>query len=95
MFWPKRELARKLSDLDVGSNVFQRLKARFKAPFLVFSLIGEEIGLYVVFVLFLKLFADTVFSIKNYLLKKETYFQYLKNRGISPEDIKKAVTGIQ
>ena len=61
----------------------------------MFSLIAQEIGWLFTFLLFLKLFIDLLFSLKNYLIKKESYFDYLKKRGIDPKTIEKVVKNIQ
>ncbi|MBN1182875.1 MAG: nucleotidyltransferase family protein [Bacteroidales bacterium] len=95
MLWPKRDVVKKLSDLTGKPGFRERLKARLKAPYMVFALIGEEIGVGVVILLFIKMFLDTIISLKNYIFKKESYFTYLKNRGINPEEIKRVVKGIQ
>ena len=95
MFRPERDMTKRLSDLTGKPEFWEMLKARLKAPYLVFALIGEEIGIGVVILLFIKMFLETIISLKNYIFKKESYFTYLKNRGIDPEEIKKVVKGIQ
>jgi hypothetical protein len=61
----------------------------------VFSLIAEEIGWKFSLLLFVKLFFDTLFSLKNYFFKQESYFSYLKKIGINPSEIEKVVKNIQ
>jgi hypothetical protein len=95
MFFPPKSLAYKLSDLDENSGFLKKIKARIKAPYFVFSLIGEEIGIKITFLLFVKLMVDTLLSIRFYFVKKEVYFEYLRKRGIDPQDIRRVVQGIQ
>lgn len=95
MFFPPKTIAFKLSDLEEKPSFFQKLKARLKAPYLVFALIGEEIGLGITFLLFFKVFIDTLFSLRFYFIRKETYFEYLRKRNIEPNTIKQVVKGIQ
>ncbi len=95
MFWPKANLLQKMADFSSDPGVLKWIGARIKAPFLTFSLIGEEIGLKITLLLFVKMLFDTIISVKNYFIKKETYFEYLKNRGLNPDDIKRAVKEIQ
>jgi hypothetical protein len=95
MFWPKAGLLQKLSDYPDFPGIFKWIIARIKAPYYTFSLIGEEIGTNITVLLFVKMFLDTILSVKNYFVKKETYFEYLKNRGLNPDEIKRAVKEIQ
>jgi hypothetical protein len=95
IFFPKTELALKLSDSSQSRGFFKRLKARLKAPYFVFSLIAQEIGWLFTFLLFMKLFFDLIFSLKNYIFKKESYFDYLKKKGIDPKEIERVVKNIQ
>jgi len=95
MFFPPKSLAYKLSDLDENSGFFKKIKARIKSPYFVFSLIGEEIGMKITFLLFVKLMVDTLLSVRFYFVKKEVYFEYLRKRGIDPKDIRRVVKGIQ
>jgi len=95
MFWPKAELLLKLSDYTAFPGIFKWVGARFKAPYYTFSLIGEEIGIKITILLFVKTFFDILISLKNYILKKESYIEYLTNRGLNVEEIKNAVKEIQ
>jgi hypothetical protein len=95
LFWPDNDLVIKLSALSGKINLWQKVKARIKAPYLVFSLISEEIGSGITTLLLLKMFFDSIISIKNYFVKKESYFEYLKNKGIDSNAIQKAVKNIQ
>lgn len=95
IFFPPKADARKLSDMPAISKLFQTIKARLKAPAYIFALIGEEIGLGITILLFVKMFFETIISLKNYIFRKEDYFQYLKKRGIEPKEIINAVKGIQ
>lgn len=95
LLWPEKEISRKLSDLGNNTTPWQRFKARLKAPYLTLRLIGEEIGLLITLLLVVKMFFDTLFSVKNYLFRKESYFEYLRKRGINPSDIQSVVKSIQ
>lgn len=95
MFWPDKDTVYKLSDISAQAGVGKKIKARLKAPVFSFALIGEEIGLHITFLLLFKLFFDTLISIKNYFVKAESYFDYLKRINVNVEDIKKAVKEIQ
>ncbi len=95
MFWPDAKLLQKIADYESNPNLSEWLKIRIKAPYYTFSLIGEEIGVKITLLLFVKMFFDSLISIKNYLLKKDSYFEYLKKRGLNADDIKRAVKEIQ
>ncbi len=95
VFFPKKSVALKFIDRSEQGSVINILKARVAAPYFVFSLIAQEIGWKFTFLLFLKLFFDLILSLKNYVIKKESYFDYLKSRGIDPKAIEKAVKNIQ
>jgi hypothetical protein len=95
MFFPPKEIAYKLSDLDGNSLLFQKVKSRLKAPYFMFSLIGEEIGLKITILLFVKLALETTLSVRFYVMKKETYFEYLRKQNIDPKEIQRVVKGIQ
>lgn len=93
--WPKMRMALKLADLPQNATFRQKVKARIKAPYFVLALTAEEIGWGITFMLLIKFFFDTLLSIKNYFVKKDSYFKYLKKKGINPEDIKREVGKIQ
>ncbi len=93
--WPRSEIMRKLSDLTPDASLGQKIQARIKAPYLVFALIAEEIGWGITMLLFAKLSVDLVMSLKNYFVKQPSYLDYLKERGVNPKDIMKAVKEIQ
>ncbi len=95
LFIPKAEIAFKLSDCYPFGTGVQKLMARIKAPGYTFSLIAQEIGWKFTILLFLKLFFDTLFSIKNYIFKSESYFDYLRKRGIDPKAIEHAIKNIE
>lgn len=95
IYFPKSEVALRLNDRKYLPTSGNKLVARIKAPFFVFSLIAQEIGWKFTILLFLKLGFDLLFSLKNYILPKESYFDYLKAKGINPKDIEKAVKNIQ
>ena len=83
IFWPKQDMALRFSDLPPGHSFWQKTKARAVAPFLVFSLIAEEIGWTFTLLLFVKLGFDLLASLKNYFIKKQSYFAYLKSRSFA------------
>lgn len=91
----KNEMALKLSDATYKPSLLKRIKAQLKAPYYVFALIAQEIGWTFTTLLFVKLFFDVIFSLKNYMFKKESYFDYLRTRNIDPDLIQKAVKNIQ
>ncbi len=93
--WPKMDMALRLSDVSHKPTLWNRLKARAKGAYFVFALHAEEIGWGITFLLFLKFFIDLLLSLGNYLVKKGSYFDYLKARNIDPEDIKRVVKGIE
>ncbi|MDI1353273.1 MAG: nucleotidyltransferase family protein [bacterium] len=95
IFLPNKLMALRLSDAADSESGSETMKARLKAPYFVFSLIAQEIGWSFTFLLFLKLGFDLLFSLKNYFMKHESYFDYLKRRGIDPKAIEKAVKNIQ
>ncbi len=95
MFWPKRELALKFCDRTDRPTLWNRLVARLKGPYFTFSLIGEEIGLGVTMLLFVKLFADLLLSVQFYFRRREDYFSYLEKRNVDPEAIRAVVRNIQ
>ena len=85
----------KLSDKVHSPTIWNNLFGFFKAPYYIFSLIAQEIGWKFTVLLFLKLFVDLICSPINYIFKKESYFDYLKSRGIDPKEIANAVKNIQ
>ncbi len=95
LFWPRAQLAWKLSDLPEGAGLPKKTMARAVAPYLAIRTIGEEIGLGIVFLLLGKFLADMLLSVRFYAYGGESYFDYLQSRGISPGEIKAAVKKIQ
>lgn len=95
ILWPNKIITKQLSDITKHSTVFAKIAARIKAPYFVLALTAEEIGWSITFLLLAKFFIDTIFSIKNYFIKKESYFDYLRSRGINPDAIKQEVKKIQ
>jgi len=95
ILWPSKEIVHKLSDITEHSSFYKKVLARIKAPYFVLGLTAEEIGWGITFILLSKFFVDTILSLKNYFVKKESYFDYLKKQGINPDDIKNAVKKIQ
>ena len=95
LFWPRKHIMLRLSDLDENASGWQKLLARFRAPYLVLSLIAEEIGWGITMLLFVKLFFDLIFSVKNYIIKQPSYFEMLESRGINPQEIIHVVKNIE
>ncbi|UKN00246.1 nucleotidyltransferase family protein [Paracrocinitomix mangrovi] len=95
IYFPKSKVSLKLDDHFHQPTFWHKLKGSIKAPFHCFALIAQEIGWKFTFLLFMKLFIDLIVSIKNYVIKKESYFDYLKKKGINPKEIVQAVEGIQ
>ncbi len=95
IYLPKMETSLKLIDKADQASIINITEARIKAPYFVFSLIAQEIGWKFTILLFLKLFVDLLLSFKNYFIKKESYFDYLRKRGIDPKIIEKVVKNIQ
>lgn len=95
IYFPKKEVCLKLSDRYPNDSLLEGFMARLRAPYLVFSLIAQEIGWKFTVLLFVKLWVDLVISLKNYILPSESYFDYLKKRGIDPKEIVAAVKDIQ
>ncbi len=95
IFFPKTEIAICLNDSVHKNRIINKFVAHLKAPYFVFSLIAQEIGWKFTFLLFLKLFFDLLLSLKNYFVRKESYFEYLKKRNVDPKSIEKAVKNIQ
>ena len=95
IFFPETQVALKLNDKTHAPHFWNKCISRLKTPYFVFSLISQEIGWKFTILLFVKLFFDLLFSVKNYFVKSESYFDYLTQRGIDPQDIEKAVKQIQ
>lgn len=95
IWWPEKEIALKFIDKAHRPTFANRLQARLRAPGFVFALIAQEIGWPVTFLLYTKLFFDTIFSLVNYVIPKENYFDFLAKQGIDPKQIKKAVADVQ
>jgi hypothetical protein len=95
VFYPKTEMVLRLNDMRDEPSWFNLIKARVKSPYLVFALIAEEIGWQFTFLLFLKLIVDLPVSLKNYFFRRDSYFDYLRKKGVDPESIKRAVKSIE
>lgn len=95
VFLPKQAPALKLSDKSHQPTLLDQVQARASAPRLVLSLVAQEIGWQFTVLLLMKLSFDLIGSTKNYFLKKESYFDYLRKRGVAPEAIERVVKGIQ
>ena len=95
IFFPTMDTCLKLNDEFVSPSFSSKLISRLKAPYFSFALIAQEIGWKYTLFLFLKLFLDLIFSMKNYFIKKESYSDYLETRNISLQKIEDAVKNIQ
>lgn len=95
IFFPKKSIALKLDDAGNQKNILAALKSKLKAPYYVFSLIAQEIGRKFTLLLFFKLLFDLIFSLKNYVHRPPSYFDYLKRKDIDPNAIERAVQNIE
>ena len=95
VYLPKTAICLKLNDKYHRPTRWNKIVARIKAPHLTFALIAQEIGWKFTILLFMKLFLDLLISIKNYVVRKDSYFDYLKQKGIDPMPIQKIVDDIQ
>ena len=96
VFFPKLSYTMKFCDKDMQSSlVTEKIVARIKAPYYIFSLIAEEIGWKYTILLFFKLFVDLVVSVWFYIFPKESYFQFLVKKNISGKQIQKCVQNVQ
>lgn len=95
VFFPKNGVALKLADQAQAPTLINRIGAQWRAPGRVLGLVAQEIGWKFTILLLVKLSFDLVASLKNYWQKKESYFDFLRRRGISPRAIEQVVKGIQ
>lgn len=95
IFFSDREHNLKFIDKSHQPSSGNRLKGAFLGPYFSFSMISQEIGGKITGLLFTKLFIDVLISPINYVIPKESYFDYLKKKGIDPDDIKKIVKNVQ
>jgi hypothetical protein len=95
IFWPEMDLALRMADKNFKPGIKEKIYSRLKSPFLVFALLAGEIGWTFTFLLFIKIFIDLLLSTANYILKKESYFDYLIKKNINPVEIEKVVKNIQ
>jgi hypothetical protein len=95
LFWPEKALVLKLGDLGAKASMGRYITARLNSPYFTFRLIGEEIGLVITLLLLVKMIFDTLISLKNYIFRKDSYFDYLRKRNIEPEVIRQVVKNIQ
>lgn len=95
IYFPKMGFALRLNDQLKEPTIGHKIISAIKAPYFVFSLIAQEIGWKFTFLLFTKLGVDLLISLKNYFVRPLSYFDYLKQKGIDPKDIQKAVKNIQ
>lgn len=95
IWFPDQKIALKLMDYTYRITKWKKIKARIKAPYFVFALLSQEIGWIPTILLYNLLFINQLLSLKNYLIKKDSYFDYLEKKGINPKKIKNIVTNIQ
>lgn len=95
LYFPDIKNALKFIDKSHKPTVFNKIKARVLGPWFSFSMIAQEIGWTYGILLFVKMCVDIVLSPVNYISSKESYFQYLKKKGIEPDQIKKLVQNVQ
>jgi len=95
IYFPKIEFSLRLNDQLKEPIFINKIISALKAPYFVFSLIAQEIGWKFTCLLFMKLAFDLLISLKNYIVAPQSYFDYLKTKGIDPKDIQKAVKNIQ
>ena len=95
IFLPDKEHCLKFIDKPHQPTLLNRIKGRIAGPYFAFSMIAQEIGRKVTTLLFIKLFFDVLISPVNYIIPRESYFDYLRKKNIDPEQIKKAVRNVQ
>lgn len=95
LYFPDINHALKFIDQSHRPTVLNKTKARILGPWFSFSMIAQEIGWKYGILLYVKMWVDTFISPVNYLTSKESYFQYLKRKGIDKNQIKKLVENVQ
>lgn len=95
IYFPKMEYSLRLNDKLMKPTFVNKLISAIKAPYFVFNLIAQEIGWKFTCLLFIKLAVDLIVSLKNYIIQSKSYFDYLKLKGVDPEEIQNAVKNIQ
>ncbi len=95
IYFPSTAHTLKFIDRAHRPTLLNKLKGRLQGPWFSFSMIAQEIGWKITIVLFMKLFVDVLISPINYLIRRDSYFDYLKKRGIDPKQIKKVVNNVQ
>ncbi len=95
IFFPDKMHCLKFIDKLHEPTPFNIIKGRLLAPYFTFSMIAQEIGWKITGILFVKLFFDVLVSPVNYIIPRESYFNYLRKKGIDPQKIKKAVSNVQ
>lgn len=95
LYLPDMNYALKFIDKSHKPTFGNKIKARLLGPWFSFSMIAQEIGWKFGILLFVKMWFDTVISPINYFATKESYFQYLKKKGIDENQIKKLVDNVQ
>ncbi|NOQ72537.1 MAG: hypothetical protein GQ574_11075 [Crocinitomix sp.] len=95
IYFPKAAFSLKLNDNSDRPTIWRKFVSWLKAPYYIFSLIAQEIGWKFTVLLFLKLFFDLIFSLKNYFIRTDSYFDYLRKKGINPKAIEAVVKNIQ
>lgn len=95
IFFPDKEHKLKFIDYSTNPKFKHLVKGTLLGPYFAFSMISQEIGGKVTGLLFTKLFFDVLISPINYVIPRQSYFDYLKSKGIDPEEIKKMVRNVQ
>ena len=95
IYFPDIKHALKFIDKSHKPTLFNKIRGRVLGPWFSFSMIAQEIGWTYGILLYLKMWVDTALSPLNYILSKESYFEYLKEKNIAPSQIKKLVDNVQ
>ncbi|MFT5820927.1 MAG: hypothetical protein ACI8ZM_002175 [Crocinitomix sp.] len=95
IYFPKTTVSLKLNDCSDRPTLLRKFVSWLKAPYYIFSLIAQEIGWKFTILLFSKLFFDLIFSLKNYVIKTDSYFDYLRKKGVDPKQIENVVKNIE
>ena len=95
LYFPDIINALKFIDKSHKPSLLNKTKARILGPWFSFSMIAQEIGWKYGILLFVKMCFDTLASPLNYFKSNESYFKYLKRKGIDESQIKKLVDNVQ
>ncbi|MDJ1505912.1 nucleotidyltransferase family protein [Xanthocytophaga agilis] len=95
LYFPDIGHSLKFIDKFHSPTIANKIKGRIQGPWFSFAIIAEEVGWKVTSLLFVKLFFDVMLSPVNYVLAKDSYFDYLRKKNIDPAEIKKVVSNVQ